>query len=77
VTDLCGVRWGDHHCRFDNDGHLVGVDCECHCGDQSADGADSGYPYLGGNTDFRLLSDPAYGEQAQRNYQHAYRFGVA
>jgi hypothetical protein len=72
MIDQCGVRWGDHSCRFDNDGHLVGVDCECHC-----DNTSGGYPYLGaGHTDFAALSDPAYGEQAQRNYDHAIRFGV-
>lgn len=75
VTDQCGVRWGDHACRYDNDGHLVGVDCECHCEDPATE---SGYPYLGaGHTDFRLLSDPVYGDQAQRNYDYSIRFGVA
>lgn len=73
MTDQCGVRWGEHACQYDNDGHLVGVDCECRCC-----GPTAGYPYLGPDgTDFRALSHPTYGEPAQRNYDHSIRFGVA
>ena len=68
MTDRCGVRWGTHYCQYANDGHLVGVDCECHCGHT---------PYPTDNVDFRLLSDPSYGDTAQRNYEHAIRFGPA
>jgi hypothetical protein len=72
VTDLCGVRWGDHACRYDNDGHLVGVDCECHC-----DQPDAGYPYSSdGEIDFAALTPPSLAFAAQRNYDHAIRFGV-
>ena len=77
MTDQCGVRWGTHSCRYTNDGHLVGVDCECHCGDENDAAADeAGYPYAG-LLDFRTASDPAYGEPAQHNYEHAIRWGPA
>jgi len=78
VTDQCGVRWGTHSCRYTNDGHLVGVDCECHCADEDADGAESGYPYAGADhTDFLTHSHHAYGPAAQQNFGHAIRWGPA
>jgi hypothetical protein len=73
MTDQCGVRWGEHACQYDNDGHLVGVDCECHC-----ENTGSGYPYLyaGHRPDFAALTPSSLAYAAQRNYEHAIRFGV-
>lgn len=82
MTDRCGVRWGTHSCRYENDGHLVGVDCECVCMEGTTDwshlrGYPGGcYPFLE-ECDFRRLSDPEYGGHAQHNYEHAIRFGPA
>lgn len=83
MTDvLCGVRWGVHACWFDNDYHLVGVDCECACTNDpdswpGHDNPSAGWPFNGPATDFTVLSDPTYGPQAQLNYQYAVRFGPA
>lgn len=75
MTDQCGVRWGTHSCRFDNDGHLVGVDCECHC----ANGDDYGYPYGAPlePPDFTERTPSSLAYAAQRNFEHAIRFGPA
>jgi len=82
MTDLCGVRWGTHSCRYENDGHLVGVDCECHCADYAtvvcAETQAAGYPYYGPDTTmFMESSEPGYGEHAQQNFGHAIRWGPA
>lgn len=77
MSDHCGVRWGTHSCRYGNDGHLVGVDCECHCDD--AGDLESGYPYDFPEkpVDFQQHTPGPLGEAAQRNFEHAIRFGPA
>ena len=85
MTDLCGVRWGTHSCRYENDGHLVGVDCECRCADTTTPEywddhhvPTAGYPYAGADhTDFLTHSHHAYGPAAQQNFGHAIRWGPA